>query len=224
MCKLFKGLTIVRDRFYQDIVDEISRTVQEGNVLDVGTGRGLLPIKIAQRNVGLNVYGIDISRKAIDAARRDAFSAGLTKVPRFEVGDVGNLSFADDFFDLVVSTFSLHHWPDMASGLNEVYRVLKPNGSAWIYDHWKDPSQEAREGLRKDFGLLAACFALAHLRFISSSLTRENARIILDDSTLKFQKRRVEERGIFLLLKLQKSEASGKYKNMQKVRSGRRQE
>ncbi len=214
MCHLFKGLSSVRDRFYQDVADGIA-TVQEGNVLDVGTGRGLHPIKIAQKNERPKMYGIDISKKAVDAARRDALASGLANVPQFEVGDVCALPFKDEFFDLVVSTFSLHHWPDTIAGLNEIYRVLKPGSEAWIYDHWKVPSHEARERLRKDFGRLAAWFALAHLRFVSSSLTREKARSILEEPALKFQRRRLEERGIIFLMKLQKSESSDKYKNMQ---------
>ena len=37
-----------------------------------------------------------------------------------------------------MSTLSLHHWSDPASGLAETYRVLKPGGVARIYDlaHW----------------------------------------------------------------------------------------
>ncbi|MDD4162083.1 MAG: class I SAM-dependent methyltransferase [Methanothrix sp.] len=70
MCHLFKGLTSVRDRFYQDVADEISTKLPQGNVLDIGTGRGLLLIKIAQKSERLKAYGIDISNKAIDAAER----------------------------------------------------------------------------------------------------------------------------------------------------------
>ena len=90
-----------------------------------------------------------------------------------------------------------------------LFRVLKPGGEARIYDHWKDPSPEARERLRKDFGRLAAWFALAHLRFVSSPMTLEKARSILEEPALKFQRRRLEERGIILLMRLQKPEASG---------------
>ena len=211
MCHLFKGLTSVRDRFYQDVADEISTKLQQGNVLDIGTGRGLLLIKIAQKSERLKAYGIDISNKAIDAARRDALASGLANAPQFEVGDVCALPFEDEFFDLVVSTFSLHHWPDATAGLNEIFRVLKPGGEAWIYDHWKDPLPEARERLRKDFGRLAAWFALAHLRFVSSPMTLEKARSILEEPALKFQRRRLEERGIILLMRLQKPEASGRW-------------
>jgi len=47
---MFKGLNAVRDRFYQDVADKVSARIQKGNVLDAGTGRGLFPIKIAQKN------------------------------------------------------------------------------------------------------------------------------------------------------------------------------
>ena len=204
MSDLIKGLNAVRDRFYQDVADSVSARIRKGNVLDVGTGRGLLPIKIAEKNEDLKVYGVDISEKAIDTARKNSLASGLANAPQFDVGDACRLPFKGEFFDLVVSTFSLHHWPDATAGLNEIHRVLKPNGEAWIYDHWKDPSPEARERLRKDFGRLAACFALAHLRFVSSPLTVEKARRILQDPKLKFQKRRVEERGIILIMRLQK--------------------
>ena len=34
----------------------------------------------------------------------------------------------------MVSTFSLHHWPNLAKGLEEIYRVLRPGGVARVYD------------------------------------------------------------------------------------------
>jgi ubiquinone/menaquinone biosynthesis C-methylase UbiE len=121
-------LTIIRDKLYEDIAEKISDTLQQGRVLDVGTGKGRLPIKIAQRNSGLEVYGLDISDHEIEAARKSSATLGLPSAPRFEVGDVSSLSFKEEYFDLVVSTFSLHHWPDQVGGLNEIYRVLKPGG------------------------------------------------------------------------------------------------
>jgi ubiquinone/menaquinone biosynthesis C-methylase UbiE len=70
----------------------------------------------------------------IALARRRADAAGLADRLRFEVADAGALPFADGQFDLVVSTMSLHHWPDPRRGLAEVRRVLRPAGRASIYD------------------------------------------------------------------------------------------
>ena len=200
-----KALTAVRDCFYQDIADRVSSRVHKGNVLDIGAGRGILVLKMTEKSPGLKAYGIDISQKAIEAARAMARKAGLADSTHFDVGDVCSLPYEDDHFSLVVSTFSLHHWPDAIAGLNEIYRVLEPGGEAWIYDHWRDPSPEARRNLARDFGRLAAWFALFHLRFVSSVMTEERARIILNDPSLKFQEKRLEQCGIFLLLRLKKT-------------------
>lgn len=207
MKRPIKALNAVRDGLYRDIADAVFSSVPMGRVLDVGAGQGLLALKIAEKNTRLKSYGIDISHKAVDAARASASKSGLANSVQFDVGDVCRLPYEDEFFDLVVSTFSLHHWPDKAAGLNEIYRVLKPGGEAWIYDHCKDPSLEARRQLRRDFGSLLAWFALAHLRFVSSALTVEQAWTILEDSSLKYQEKRLEMHGIFLLLWLKKTGA-----------------
>jgi SAM-dependent methyltransferase len=53
---------------------------------------------------------------------------------RFTVGDVAAMPFEDASFDLVVSTFSVHHWTDARGGFAEVARVLRPGGRALVYD------------------------------------------------------------------------------------------
>jgi ubiquinone/menaquinone biosynthesis C-methylase UbiE len=62
-----------------------------------------------------------------------AANAGVADRVEFRVGDVASLPFADASFDAVVSTFSLHHWPDPAKSLEEIYRVLRPGGVVRIY-------------------------------------------------------------------------------------------
>ncbi len=65
-----KGLTAVLDSFYQEVADVVSASVAVGNVVDVGTGRGLLVLKIAEKNARLTAYGVDVSQKAAKAATR----------------------------------------------------------------------------------------------------------------------------------------------------------
>jgi ubiquinone/menaquinone biosynthesis C-methylase UbiE len=199
-------ITTIRDELYETIALELTSLSLPGRVLDVGTGGGLLPLKIAEKIPHLQIYGMDSSQKAIDAARKNALEMGIANPPKFDIGDVSSLSFEDNYFDAVVSTFSLHHWPDPVRGLNEIFRVLKPGGEALIYDHWRNPSPAAKEQLRKDYGRLLSNLALLHLLFVSSSLTEEGAEKLLHDPALKFQAKELKRHGIFLLLKLKKGQ------------------
>ena len=44
----------------------------------------------------------------------------------------------------MVSTLSMHHWADLAAGLREVVRVLRPGARAWLYDFRPTTRRAAR--------------------------------------------------------------------------------
>jgi SAM-dependent methyltransferase len=89
-------------------------------LLDVACGDAQLgPLA---RRAGLVYYGIDISREAARAARPE----------RVCMADGAGLPFADNGFDYVTSVGSLEHYLDMAQGVIEIARVLKPAGRACI--------------------------------------------------------------------------------------------
>jgi SAM-dependent methyltransferase len=50
------------------------------------------------------------------------------------LGYAERMQFADECFDKVVSFDSLHHWQDQARGLEEVCRVLKPEGRFFVVE------------------------------------------------------------------------------------------
>jgi ubiquinone/menaquinone biosynthesis C-methylase UbiE len=104
-------------------------------VLDVGCGTGTLAI-ITRERVGAHgrVAGIDPSVQMIARAREKAERAGLPV--DFQVGVIEHLAFPDQSFDVVLSTFMMHHLPPdlKRQGLIEVARVLKPEGRLLILD------------------------------------------------------------------------------------------
>jgi ubiquinone/menaquinone biosynthesis C-methylase UbiE len=118
------------------IADDIARAASPGTaVLEVGCGSGALSIRLAADH-GLAVTAVDVDPGEIRRARENAAratSAGRAS-PEFVVADVARLPFDDASFDLVVSTFSMHHWDDKATGLAEVWRVLRPGSRALIWD------------------------------------------------------------------------------------------
>jgi len=131
-------VTTVLEGFYARVAGEVAAAHPSGKVLEIGSGPGQLAVQLARQAPGITLTGVDISEAMVERAARRTAGAGLSERVRFEVGDVGALPLADEDFDAVVSTLSLHHWSDPTSGLAEIHRVLKPGGEARIYDlaHW----------------------------------------------------------------------------------------
>lgn len=112
-------------------------------MLDVGCGTGTLAI-IAKQHVGAagQVSGIDPGLKQITRARSKAEKAGLSI--DFQVGVIEQLAFADQSFDIVLSTFMMHVMPDdlKRQGLAEIARVLKPEGRLLVVDFRRPQEHE----------------------------------------------------------------------------------
>lgn len=118
---------------YADIARDIAAAAgPNAAVLDVGCGPAEVLVRLARISPTLQLTGVDVDGPMIERARRKAARAGVS--PRFVVADAGALPFEDATFDLVTSSFAVHHWPDPHAGLAEVMRVLKSGGKAIIWD------------------------------------------------------------------------------------------
>ncbi len=101
-----------------EIAAEFSR------ILDMGCGEGTRLGKLVTKNQ--KGFGIDISTKAIEIAKR--------KYPQlnFKTGDLEKLPFDDNEFDLVYSAFVFEHLDNPGKVIEEGIRVLKPGGKFLI--------------------------------------------------------------------------------------------
>jgi ubiquinone/menaquinone biosynthesis C-methylase UbiE len=82
------------------------------------------------------ITGMDISRTFIEIARHNAKEAKADIT--FQQGDVANIIYPDNSFDFTICTSAFKNFNDPVKALNEMYRVLKPDGKAWIDDLRKD--------------------------------------------------------------------------------------
>ena len=94
-----------------------------GRVLDLGTGRGRLPLLLADR--AREVFGIDLSDEMIRHAKE---AAAEHPHLHFERGDASNLHFDDGYFDAVASMGMFPYVKDVFPLFREINRVLAPGG------------------------------------------------------------------------------------------------
>ena len=102
-------------------------------VLDLGAGSGYLSFPIAKSNPSLQIVGLDIVENALAANRVRAEKEGLSNLS-FVSYDGIDFPFENNSFDMVISRYSLHHFPNINHSISEVARVLKAGGSFFISD------------------------------------------------------------------------------------------
>jgi ubiquinone/menaquinone biosynthesis C-methylase UbiE len=120
--------------FLTTVARDLAELAPQGQVLEVGSGPGRLATTLAEVAPDMRVTGVDIAPDMVERATSLATRSGVADRVGFRVGDVASLPFPDASFDVVVSTFSAHHWPDPAKGLEELHRVLRPGGVARVHD------------------------------------------------------------------------------------------
>ena len=111
---------------FEDDLAVLSLSSDE-RVLDAGCGAGSITRAIAKDNPNGTAIGIDRDPNFIDYAKRKAASDGIENI-EFKIGDVLDLPFDDNHFDVVWSKHVLQWIGERQQALNEFKRVLKPKG------------------------------------------------------------------------------------------------
>lgn len=98
-------------------------------VLDIATGSGIFAVAFASG--GADVVAIDLTDYAVKQTEKNFKTRGLKgKVIQM---DAQNLDFPNDSFDFVNAWGCLMHMPDTEKAISEIFRVLKPGGTALAY-------------------------------------------------------------------------------------------
>jgi SAM-dependent methyltransferase len=89
-------------------------------VLEIGPGTGGFAARVAAALPGVRLTAIDQSPRFVELTRARGIDA--------REGDVQDLPFGDESFDVVAALWMLYHVPDVDKALAEIRRVLRPGG------------------------------------------------------------------------------------------------
>ncbi|MBK8619994.1 MAG: class I SAM-dependent methyltransferase [Anaerolineales bacterium] len=112
--------------FEMPIFRQMGLDLQNKDVLEIGCGSGYGASLLNQLQPK-SYIGLDVMTEQVELARRN--------YPRFEflIQDAEDLSqFADESKDVVIIFGVLHHIPNWRKAIDEITRVLKPNGSLFL--------------------------------------------------------------------------------------------
>lgn len=94
----------------------------KGTILDIGCGDGFFTLKMAKKLRTKDLYGIDISKKAVEYANKIGIKAQVLDI------DEGDLPYKDNFFDFIFCGNLIELILNADHLLKELHRVLKPEG------------------------------------------------------------------------------------------------
>lgn len=119
-------MTAGLDRRWRRRAADLAQVGRGSTALDVACGTGDLAIELAGR--GAQVTGLDFSEEMLRLARDKAPAID------WQAGNALALPFADDAFDAATVGFGARNFDDLAQGLNEMARVVRPGGRVVVLE------------------------------------------------------------------------------------------
>ena len=117
---------------------------QKGRLLDIATGTGVIPIKVATEGLGKSrLHGLDITLSMLTRAQKKLTERDIRDKVDLVCASGMDIPYANGSFDLVTCALATHHM-DIKLLLSEVHRILAEGGMLSIADVggsnlWKSP-------------------------------------------------------------------------------------
>lgn len=126
---------IVFNKSHNVFFREMAPFLKKGTrVLDIGCGTGKFVFRLQKINDGLEIHGVDISKDMIGKARAKSKNDEI----EFKVGDVEELPYEKNYFDIITCSNSFHHYPSQKKAVSEMQRILKDEGKLMVIDGCRD--------------------------------------------------------------------------------------
>jgi len=103
------------------------------NILDIATGTGDVIIKICSKNKNSNGIGFDCSQNMLQIAKNKSKIKKIRNV-KYIHGYAEKLPFESNSIDIITISFGIRNFNNYEDALEEINRVLKPNGTLAILE------------------------------------------------------------------------------------------
>ncbi|KKQ37712.1 MAG: Methyltransferase type 11 [Candidatus Roizmanbacteria bacterium GW2011_GWA2_37_7] len=182
---------------------------KKGVCLDIGCGSGRYTIEYTTRIPLLKVVAFDLSPRMIRLAKKNLresslIKPNLNKQINFEVGNMLNLErFRSQSFDAIVCSYTLHHSIDkdeVIYVLDQIKRILKPEGALYIYDLIRPDTIEALKLIEEKFLRdYPSIFRIDTVNSLRASFSAKELIEIVRQSSLNNLEHFISSRGVIIL-------------------------
>lgn len=102
--------------------------------LDMATGTGDLAIEAVRMHSKIEAVGLDFVQEMVNNGNSKIKAKNLSDRLILKWGDALNIDYQDNSFDVVAMAFGIRNIPDKIKALNEMKRVILPNGQLLILE------------------------------------------------------------------------------------------
>ncbi|MDE6700073.1 MAG: methyltransferase domain-containing protein [Acetatifactor sp.] len=154
---------IIKDDKHLSLLLDLVEGDKNNKILDIGTGTGYLAFPLAEKFPTASVCGIDIADVIVEKNNATVKEKGIRNLS-FEVFDGLKYPFPDESFDLIVTRYAFHHFPDIVDAVRQMSRILVKGGKVLI----SDPMRNEKD----DNGVIDSFMRVkkdGHIQFYSSN-------------------------------------------------------
>ena len=130
--RLNHWLSLNEDRRWRKVA--VKGMQPASHVLDVAIGTADLTLELLLRQKATHVTGIDLSREMMAVGKDKVLNKGWKEQVTFMYASALDMPFASDAFDAVTCSYGVRNFSDLDKGLNEMFRVLRPEGELMILE------------------------------------------------------------------------------------------
>ena len=127
-------LSLNIDKVWRRKTAELVAKSHPKTILDLATGTADLAIDLARHNPQAQIIGVDFSEKMLEIGKAKIKAQNLENQIKLRLADATSLPFEDESFDAVTVAFGVRNFEDLAKGLSEISRVLRPSGKTFILE------------------------------------------------------------------------------------------